>query len=332
MKIGRNDPCNCKSGKKYKYCCLNSKATVNEPILILFGAGASKGSGGMSNPPPSGSDLFGELCKAYPDSWNKISGQFADNFKALTFEEGMLALYEAPQPYNINNLLLDMGKYFSKFFRIDNINNNCYYLLFSRYLPEILNGKIVLSTLNYDCLIEYALISLNIPTINYYGEDTGARLLKLHGSCNFVPRSITVATTNGAKLILGSSKVNTAMNIVHPEKAEEELSKVGVLPAMSLYARGKNNIICEQQILTMQKRFQEITQVAKSIISIGVRPNEDDHHIWDYIVKSRAEVTLIAGNEHCQEWVTRYPHWKFIGEEFGKSFNKLCNNIDSRLR
>lgn len=24
-KIGRNDPCPCKSGKKYKYCCLGKK-------------------------------------------------------------------------------------------------------------------------------------------------------------------------------------------------------------------------------------------------------------------------------------------------------------------
>ena len=25
MKIGRNDPCPCGSGKKYKYCCLNKR-------------------------------------------------------------------------------------------------------------------------------------------------------------------------------------------------------------------------------------------------------------------------------------------------------------------
>ena len=330
LKIGVNDPCPCGSGKKYKKCCLKSKVTKYEPILLLFGAGASLGSGGMTSPPPSGTRLFGELCEIYPDTWGKISGQFADNFKSLTFEGGMLALYEPPQPYNVNNLLNDMGMYFARF-KIDDIKDNLYYQLFNRYRTRILEGKIVLSTLNYDCLIEYALFGSNITSIAYYGDDNGAKLLKLHGSCNFIPRGFTVARTNDAKVILGSSNLNLGMDIVHPEKAEEELSKAGIVPAMSLYARGKKNISCEQQILTMQSKFQEITQSAKAIFSIGIRPNADDHHIWDYIIKSQAKITLIAGKEDCQNWITKYPNWKYLGEKFGLSFNELCNKIDNRL-
>lgn len=39
MKIGRNDPCPCGSGKKYKHCCLNKRRTyikngVNEGTAI----------------------------------------------------------------------------------------------------------------------------------------------------------------------------------------------------------------------------------------------------------------------------------------------------------
>lgn len=33
MKIGRNNPCPCGSGKKYKNCCLK-KAIVNIPVII----------------------------------------------------------------------------------------------------------------------------------------------------------------------------------------------------------------------------------------------------------------------------------------------------------
>ena len=160
----------------------------------------------------------------------------------------------------------------------------------------------------------------------------GPELLKLHGSCNFIPRGMTVARSNDAKLVLGSSNLNLGMEIVHPEKAEEELSKAGIVPAMSLYARGKKNISCEKQILTMQGKFQEITQSAKAIFSIGVRPNADDHHVWDYIVKSNAKINLIAGNEHCKEWLTLYPNWKYIGEKFNPSFNELCNNINVLLK
>ena len=29
-KIGRNDPCPCGSGRKYKRCCLNKKEEVND--------------------------------------------------------------------------------------------------------------------------------------------------------------------------------------------------------------------------------------------------------------------------------------------------------------
>ena len=178
MKTGRNDPCICGSGKKYKKCCLKSKVTKYEPILLLFGAGASLGCGGMTKPPPSGKELFGKLYAAYPETWGKISGQFADNFKSLTFEDGLLVLYEAPQPYNINNLLNDMGMYFTKF-KIDNMKDNLYYQLFIRYKSNILKGEIVLSTLNYDCLIEYALIGSNITSIAYYGDDDGARAFKI---------------------------------------------------------------------------------------------------------------------------------------------------------
>lgn len=33
-KIGRNEPCPCGSGKKYKYCCRNKKQ-LNKPIVAL---------------------------------------------------------------------------------------------------------------------------------------------------------------------------------------------------------------------------------------------------------------------------------------------------------
>jgi len=33
MKLSRNDPCSCGSGKKYKHCCLNSSDTASEPPI-----------------------------------------------------------------------------------------------------------------------------------------------------------------------------------------------------------------------------------------------------------------------------------------------------------
>ncbi len=39
MKVGRNAPCPCGSGKKYKHCCLNKRAGFSgRQKLILSGA------------------------------------------------------------------------------------------------------------------------------------------------------------------------------------------------------------------------------------------------------------------------------------------------------
>ena len=32
MKIGRNDPCHCGSGKKYKSCCMNDHVANTQPV------------------------------------------------------------------------------------------------------------------------------------------------------------------------------------------------------------------------------------------------------------------------------------------------------------
>lgn len=36
MKLGRNDPCHCGSGKKYKHCCLGGAAKIHGEIADEF--------------------------------------------------------------------------------------------------------------------------------------------------------------------------------------------------------------------------------------------------------------------------------------------------------
>jgi hypothetical protein len=299
-----------------------------KPILFLFGAGASLGSGGTTPTPPSGSELFGRLCQAYPETWGNISGQLANDFSTSNFETGMLSLYQSPGPHNVNKLLLDLGIYFSKV-RITNLKINLYYQIVIRYLPHIMNGTIILSTLNYDCLIEQALLASGITSITYWGNGTGVRLLKLHGSCNFIPQGITV---NSGQLIVGPHEINATQppRILHPDKAWEELSKGGILPAMSMYAKGKNNIACEQYIIMIQKQFQEIVQSAKVVLPIGIRPEADDHHIWDCIAMSETELFFVGNLQLCQGWIDKnHPaRAKVLGQRFEKSFSEICNAVD----
>lgn len=39
MKVGRNDPCPCGSGKKYKQCCLKAKQEMSLRSKILLSLG-----------------------------------------------------------------------------------------------------------------------------------------------------------------------------------------------------------------------------------------------------------------------------------------------------
>ncbi len=36
MKVGRNAPCPCGSGKKYKHCCLNKKNALSRRQKLLY--------------------------------------------------------------------------------------------------------------------------------------------------------------------------------------------------------------------------------------------------------------------------------------------------------
>lgn len=338
MRTGVNDPCPCGSGEKYKHCCLNIKANIYKPIVLLFGAGASLECSQMDENPPRGSELFNSLQNEFDKSWKLVDGEY---FKK-PFEEGMLALYENPGPNNVNELLVDMGIFFSRF-KINHPDDNLYCKLFKRYKNQILSGQIVLATLNYECLIEYALNSLGINW-NYFDENNGAKLFKLHGSCNFCPQGIKVGQNNingnpsmgglniYGKLTIATVNLDFPMEIVQPYEAEKQLSAGGILPAMSLYARGKKNIICKKQILEMQRIFQTHVNNTHTIITIGVQPNENDDHIWSHIKKSKAD-TFLIGSKTYEEWHTKYNNGKaYVNwKHFKDAEKEIYDIIDRRL-
>ena len=39
MNIGRNDPCHCGSGKKYKHCCLSKETGLRLPYKLCLAIG-----------------------------------------------------------------------------------------------------------------------------------------------------------------------------------------------------------------------------------------------------------------------------------------------------
>src|SRR3989344_3495636 len=151
-----------------------SKLKYNHPkILLLFGAGASNGSGGVNIIPPLGNELFKELCNQFPDSWNyKIKGNLREKFEKEGFEIGMQSLYKNPEDLaaDVANLLREMTIYFSKFTIVN--RQNLYLKLVNQFSNEFKNREIIIATLNYECLIEYALIS-NRLNIDWDGNGVG---------------------------------------------------------------------------------------------------------------------------------------------------------------
>ena len=158
---------------------------MTKKVLILFGAGASNGSGGILDPPPLGRDLFTRLSNQFPNSWGKLSEKYRSKFSE-NFEKGMEMFYNEVDDYT--QYLKDMTIFFSKF-KIDYFKENLYWILISKYIHPLESTELMLSTINYDCLIELAALQFN-PNITYWGKNKGIKILKIHGSCNFIKSNV----------------------------------------------------------------------------------------------------------------------------------------------
>ncbi len=304
-------------------------------IVLLFGAGASKGCGGVNKTPPLGSELFSCLCKEYPDTWGSlITGRLEKEFR-VGFEVGMESLYNNPGDLDADIVLLlkDMSIYFSKFKIINEYNS--YFKLIKKFKIAFENRDIIISTLNYECLIEYALMLSKINDFYYLaGDSLKACILKIHGSCNFIPQNFHAR--KGSRVILGKSKLDAGIDFLHPSEVEGRV-KNGFFAAMSLYEKNKTNIISPELIKEIANQYQKFVNEAEIVISIGVRPNpENDHHVWGPLASTDAKVYLIGSKDDCENWISKYTssNGEYIGERFEsrESFEKISRLIKDCLK
>jgi hypothetical protein len=292
-------------------------------VVFLFGAGASYGSFGMKNIPPLGIQLFNELVREYPSTWGKLPSNLSGLFKK-DVEFGMGKWYEDSK--NLAPLLKDMTRYFSKF-RIDYPHQNFYWKLFTKYLNELDSNQILLSTINYECLIEYALF-LNKRKPGYWESHEGIRLLKLHGSCNFI-----IPMTKGKMKIKYDKFTNFDFNfdIISPENVNREMDNNGLPAAMSIYAKGKEINIARNYIKKLVDEFQNAVQSAEIIVIIGIKPNSDDTHIWDCIINSNANLYYVGNRKLFDKLVKKNRKDKIskcLSRTFESGFDKICNTLD----
>lgn len=280
----------------------------------------------MDNPPPLGNGLFSELTRAFPDSWGDLPTELASKFRER-FEGGIEAAY-GKYPGMIT-LLNHMGRYFTQF-NIDDHSQSLYFRLIQRYQPRFQSNEFLVSTINYECLIEEAALQL-FPEITCFGSGQGFKVLKLHGSCNFLPQKIRVGLSQ--KMNLGTARFDLPLKCVSPEVALKELQHNQFPPAMSLYATDKTNVACETQIRTIQAEFHKAVEHATLVLVVGANPYPDDRHIWDHVAATKAEVVLIGGEDGCRPWLTTNRGGeKWLGDRFAASFDDLCDLLDERTR
>lgn len=309
---------------------------VKRSVVLLFGAGASFGSGGLWNRPPLSKDLLGSLSSEYPGTWghipSKIRMSFEDPEKGIDFERGMGRLYQCQVKGEITNLaelLKDMGRFFSHF-SIVRYDSNQYYKILTTFKDSILAGEIILVTLNYECLIELAASKAGMKTI-YWGDSTGARLLKLHGSCNFILPSVS----GTGKFILGSGTIRGPLAVIDPQSVDTELDSRPAPPAMSLFNIEKTDLICPDKLLDLRKEYEESVRSAELAIVVGVYPRlAGDIHVWNPLKSMNGKLGIVDKSDLVAKWRSIHRSNRddpVLPEEFIDAYPDICSLIRSVL-
>jgi len=300
---------------------------MDDKVSILFGAGASTGCGGIINPPPVGKHLFKRLAKDFPETWGRVPKKYTKLFK--NFEEGMGALYDDDK--DIFYLLKDMTVFFSRFL-IKNPRENLYCKVVARYYKQLISQKIIFSTINYDCLLEYAIESISQSyTISYVGNNPGIRILKIHGSCNFICPGVV----GDGKWKHTGGKINTPLEFIHPSKVEDRMDNSPVPAAMSLYVKSKEKIIAPGLIDQMIEEFQNEILESGVIIIIGVYPNIEDTHIWKNLASTDGSLYMVGNKKACKDWLSGHRNNindRWLGSKFHSSYNELINILDTKFK
>ncbi|EED0940983.1 hypothetical protein ED113_RS23235 [Escherichia coli] len=257
--------------------------------LILLGAGASFGSGPcVGGQPPLGGALIDEMRKEGGIS-TTIQGEMLELFRNDP-EKAMIRFFEERNS-DVTALLKEMAIALARF----SIKKGNFYLKLIAMIKKKKN--IYLATTNYDLLIEQAIWSHRI-NVQYRTDNripNSMSLLKIHGSCNFIPAGIATgvsfrhASGAGGALTDGDIKIyNDQEEIINYCKSDTSLA-----PAVAMYHPEKTVIHCPSIVNLQQQQFKEKVKTSNKIIVIGLKINPDDHHIWDELKETKADIYIV---------------------------------------
>ena len=316
------------------YFRLTYRGMAMSNIVFLFGAGASYGADGIApHAPPLGPGLFTFLAKRFPETWGRLPAAVRAAFgDGRNFEAGMGAIMDALPGYAVP-LQRQMAEALLKF-RIHDPRVCAYSQLVSVMKAHYVRHSITLASLNYDVLLEEAMVLHGLP-IHYH---TAAPPLgqyctiKPHGSANFLPSDLLVHPMLALNAPL--LRVNASIKPASRDDALGYLnnSEQGLPPAMSFFMSGKPTFCGEEQIQHMQTGFSLAVAAADTVITVGVRPFPQDHHIWDCLSATVAEVVMCCAEAEYQEWRAQTRSEKptrFIGDRFGSAIPAIVKVLEA---
>jgi hypothetical protein len=273
-----------------------------------------------------GKDLYQALKRIYPTTWGTFDSSLQSKFDT-NFEDGMAHLIEN-NSHAIAPLMQRMAIFFSRF-GPDAHSDNLYIELFKKLKRNGAIKNTLITTLNYECICELA-ASVEGLQIEYFGklENEMAKIWKLHGSCNFKLTGMEA----GSGVSFGHGVVfNGGIEYLNPADVPKIYNGTTALyPSMCLYAKDKPLAIAEGVIKNFQNEWAEKVKESKKIICVGVRPLEEDNHIWKPISESTGELIFTGDKAEFDTWTKKFRKGK-INKYLGKYWNDTEYDIYNEL-
>ncbi|HVC06145.1 MAG TPA: hypothetical protein VND98_00970 [Solirubrobacterales bacterium] len=229
-------------------------------------------------------------------------------------------------------LLTDMALYFAEFTPASAENQ---YGKLVDLLGQDHLASTVFASLNYDCLFELTAGSRHLPVNYWLGTPLSGviSLLKLHGSCNFVMQGLgtNIRMTDVTMSQIGVAFYEGPLEARHPtEIASLYANGPSMPPAISLYTTGKASMTGPSAIAAVREKWAAWVGQADVILPIGARVVLADHHVWEPMVESQADVWFVGGSEGDFDTLRQQLGPRLI--ELAGSFDEAVPIIGRRLR
>ncbi len=295
-------------------------------LVFLFGAGAAYGAGDIvPERPPLGAELYSRLASHYTGTWGNLPSAVRTAFSTGNFERGMGNLYEG-YSMAVAPLMLQMAVYLIQYRPFSGKS------LYCRLIHELVAAqhieRTVFSTLNYDCILEFAMLRQGVPLSYFNGGDAVVPVWKLHGSCNWFSHGVQAGSgVTYMKGVTWEGGIEASLDI--GTVVQKCVVNQGLAPVMALYMQGKPLQVSPSSVQKIQERWQEAVSNAVKVICIGVRPWPADTHIWQPLAQTAAEVLFIGDQREFDDWRASYREGSsvYLAPYFHTGFARLIARL-----